>query len=295
MREGHRAGIQYLEAVTALLQRGRNVHPTEGLYEAGEMLWWWGETPRPTDELPQLFWFDDTGRPEAAVILTDWRDWISLDPIVMPDATPEWVAHVVERGLAYASESGFEDVQLEVDRTDDVMREVLASHGFAITEEGAAVESWLAADARPGISPLQDGYRLVSRLDTMDRPHHMAKRHGPDVEERLRQTPLYRPDLDLFILDSNDSPVARGLCWYDPETSVGVVEPMRTEDDHQKRGLARHILTTGIDRLVKAGAERIKIVFEPGNPASSHLYVDVGFQPVKFTDTYAGRTSGRAS
>jgi len=76
---------------------------------------------------------------------------------------------------------------------------------------------------------------------------------------------------------------------------LGVVEPLRTEEPLQNRGLARHILTTGIDRLAKAGAERIRIVFEPGNPASSHLYLDVGFQPVKSTDTFAGRTSRRAS
>ncbi|MDF1598088.1 MAG: GNAT family N-acetyltransferase [Acidimicrobiia bacterium] len=253
-----------------------------------------GETPRSTDHFPQLFWFDDLGRPEAAVIVTEWHDWIGLDPIVMPDATPDWVAHVVERGLAHAGESGIQTAQLEVDRSDDVMREVLAGHGFAIKEEGL-VESWLAADARPGISPLHDGYRLLSRLDTTRRPHHMIERNGPDVEQRLLQTSLYRSDLDLLVLDRADNHAARGLFWYDPETATGVVEPMRTEDDHQQRGLARHVLTTGIDLLAEAGAERIKIVFEPDNPASSHLYLSVGFEPVKQTDTFSGRASARAS
>ncbi len=123
----------------------------------------------------------------------------------------------------------------------------------------------------------------------------MIERHGPDVEQRLLQTSLYRSDLDLLVLDSDDNCAAYGLCWYDPETATGVVEPMRTEDDHQQRGLARHVLTTGINLLAEAGAERIKIVFEPGNPASSHLYLDVGFEPVKQTDTFSGRTSARAS
>ncbi len=62
---------------------------------------------------------------------------------------------------------------------------------------------------------------------------------------------------------------------------------MRTEEAHQRNGLARHILTAGIDRLARAGGQRISIVFEPGNPASSRLYPDVGFQPVKHTDIYA--------
>lgn len=65
---------------------------------------------------------------------------------------------------------------------------------------------------------------------------------------------------------------------------------MRTEDDHQRRGLARHILTTGIDLLAEAGARRVKICFEPGNPASSHLYLSVGFEPDRQTVVFSGRT-----
>lgn len=289
-REEHRIGVDYLNALTALLQRARNAHPTKGLYDAAEMLWWWAEVPRPTDNLGQLFWFDASDRPEAAAILTDWFDYVTLDPIVMPDADPGWVAEVVARGLSHASESGYEAVQLEVDRADDVMREVLAGHGFSIEEEGL-VESWLKADRRPVISQLHDDYRLLSRHDTMQRPHHMIQRHHPDIERRLLQTPLYRSDLDLLVLDRDDNCAAYGLCWYDTETATGVVEPMRTEHDHQRRGLARHILTAGIDLLAEVGAERVKIVFEPDNPASSHLYQSVGFEPVKQTDTFSGRAN----
>jgi GNAT superfamily N-acetyltransferase len=293
MREQHRVGMHYLEAATALLQRVRSAHPTKGLYEAADLQWWW-RTPRSTDTFRQLFWFDHLGRPEAAVIATDWGDRIALDPIIMPDAPPDWVAHVIERGLAHARESGFGAVELEVDRADDVMRAVLVGHGFAIKEDGL-VETWLAADARPAISPLHADYRLSSRRDTMLRPHHMIKRSGPDVAQRLLQTSLYRSDLDLLMLDRDDNHAAYGLFWYDPATATGLVEPMRTEDDHQRRGLARHILTTGIDLLAEAGAVRIKICFEPDNPASRGLYLSVGFEPVKQTDVLARGASARAS
>lgn len=275
-----------------LLQRIRRAHPTAGLYEAADLQWWW-RMPRSTDDLPQLFWFDHLGRPEAAVIATDWGDRMALDPMVMPGAAPDRVAHVVERGLAHAGASGIEAVSLEVDRADDVLREVLIGHGFTIEGDGL-VETWLAADARPGISPLPDGYRLSSRVDTVPRPHHMISpgRNLPDPEPRLRQTSLYRPDLDLVVHDSRDRVAAYGLFWFDPATATGLVEPMRTEDDHQRRGLARHILTTGVDLLARAGAERIKICFEPDNPASGRLYLSVGFEPDRRTVVFAGRTSG---
>jgi GNAT superfamily N-acetyltransferase len=293
LREGHRVGRDYLENVTALLQRIRSAHPTAGLYEAADLQWWW-RTPRTTDSLPQLFWFDHLGRPEAAVIATDWGDRIALDPMVMPDATADWVAHVMERGLAHAEESGFDAVGLEVDRADEVLRDVLVGHGFEIEEDGL-VETWLAADARPEISPLAEVYRLSSRLNTMQRPYHNVRRNHPDVETRLRQTSLYRPDHDLVVHDSRDSVAAYGLFWYDPATATGLVEPMRTEDDHQRRGLARHILTTGIDLLAKAGAERIKICYEPDNPASRNLYLSVGFEPYRQTVVYSRPASGGTS
>jgi GNAT superfamily N-acetyltransferase len=289
MREQHRVGVHYLEAVTALLQRVRSADATKGLYEAADLQWWW-RMPRATDDLRQLFWFDHLGRPEAAVIATDWGDRVTLDPIVMPEATPDWVAQVIECGLAHARESGFGAVELEVDRADDVIREVLVGHGFAIKDDGL-VETWLAADARPEISPLHDDYRLSSRLDTMRGPHHMIKRSGPDVEQRLLQTSLYRSDLDLLVLDRDDNHAAHGLFWFDPETATGLVEPMRTEDDHERRGLARHVLTTGIDLLAAAGAVRIKICFEPDNAAARGLYLGVGFEPVKQTDIFAGRAN----
>ena len=297
LQEQHLVGLAYLEAVTTLLQRARSAHPTAGLYEAADLQWWWSQRPRSTDDLPQLFWFDHLGQPEAAVIATDAGERMQLDPLLMPDADPDWVAHVIGRGFAHASASGLDIVGLEVDRADDVLRDVLVDHGFAIEGDDELVETWLATDARPAIGPLHEDYRLSSRLDTTLRPHHMInpKRNHVDPEARLRQTSLYRPDLDLVVHDSHDNVAAYGLFWFDPETATGLVEPMRTEDDHQRRGLARHILTTGIELLAHAGAERIKICYEPDNPASSHLYLSVGFEPDRHTVVYTGRASGGPS
>jgi GNAT superfamily N-acetyltransferase len=277
--EQHLVGIRYLEEATILLQRVRAAHPIAGVFEAADLQWWW-RTPRSTDTRPQLFWFDDAGMAEAAVIATDWGEAIGLDPIFMPDAAPDWIAHVVERGLEHADEAGFDSIEIVIDGADHVLAGVLAEHGLTSVED-ELVDSWLAADARPPISTLHPDYRLASRLETLSAPHHMTARSGPDVEERLRQTSLYRPDLDLVVLDDRDKPAAYGLFWFDPVTATGLVEPMRTEDDHQRRGLARHVLSAGINRLFDAGADRIKIAYSLDNPAASTLYRSVGFESVR--------------
>jgi GNAT superfamily N-acetyltransferase len=161
------------------------------------------------------------------------------------------------------------------------------------------VQCWLDASARPEVSPLPAGCRLLDRGGTAQLAHHMAHKGRPDVDQRLHETPLYRPDLDLVVMcvgtdrdaadrDGVDEQVAaHGMFWYDDVTATGVVEPMRTLDGYKRRGLARHVLTAGIDRLVSAGATRISIAFEPDNTAARHLYLDVGFVPHRHTDAFS--------
>lgn len=293
LREEFRVGVGYLEAATVLLRRVRSIHPTSGLFEAADLQWWW-RTPRLTDNLGQLFWFDDLGRPEAAVFVTQWGETTSFDPIVLPNANAEWVPHVVGRGLAHARESGFKTVEVMVDRADDVVLEALVDRDFTINDGSTNdAETWLTAEKRLQVTPLHKDYRLSSRVQTAQFSHHMIQRSGPEVEIRLQQTSLYRPDLDLVILDNHDRVAAYGLFWFDPETCTGLVEPMRTEDDHQRRGLARHLLTSGIERLVGAGATRIKVVFRLNNQAARDLYLGVGFEPVKKTVVLTGQVNPR--
>lgn len=290
-----RIGLEAVQTMVALKQRARLAHPTFGTYEAAELEWWW-TIERSTDTFEQLFWFDEQDLPIAAFVMTDFSIGSSAlygAPVCvvafMPDATRGWMTHVIERGLAHVAAAGVTTVEFEVDRMDEVIRDVLFTRGFEIAEDGM-VECWFkAADLE--ISPLPEGYRLASRSDTGHLDHHMADPRRPTVEQRLQQTSLYRPDLDLVVLDDDDATAAYGMFWYDPVTATGVVEPMRTLDDHQQRGLARHILTSGVNRLIDAGAERVSIGYEPGNPASGHLYRSVGFVPHSQTDLVSGPTA----
>lgn len=287
LHERRLVGLAAVEAVTALLQRARAAHPTAGLYEAADLQWWW-RRPRATDTVPQLVWVDAAGRPEAAALVLDRGDRISLDPILLPGAFPDLVNLVVERGLAHARATGSGRFSLEVDPGDAVLGVSLADHGFVVEEERGYAEAWLPAAARPPVSPLPPGYQLRDRAGTQGRPHHLVPRDGPDVEARLRQTSLYRPELDLAVMDDREAVAAYGVFWFDPATGTGLVEPMRTEEGHRRRGLARHVLTSGLDRLLARGASRIKICYEPDNVAARDLYLDAGFQPFRQTIVMAG-------
>lgn len=271
---GMLVGRAGLAAVSALLQRGRRQHPTAGLWEAADLQWWW-RTPRPTDDVPQPVWFDQHG-PVAAVTVTQWRTELGVDVHVLPSSHRDDVRHVWEAALGLAV--GRQTPVVACTGDDELAASLLAERGWTLADDGGA-SGWLEADAAPGVSPLADGYVVRSRDERSDRPHPLVERNGEAVEVRLAQTALYRPDLDLAVVTADDEVAAYALFWFDPTTSTGLVEPMRTEEPHQRRGLARHLLTLGVHRLVDLGARRIRINWEADNPASSALYPAVGFVP----------------
>lgn len=103
----------------------------------------------------------------------------------------------------------------------------------------------------------------------------MIARNGEMVEARLRQCSLYDPALDLAVEGAEGSIAGYALFWFDPMTLVGLLEPMRVEDEYQRLGLARVLLTNGLDRLARKGARRLKVGFE--TDAARNLYLGAGF------------------
>jgi ribosomal protein S18 acetylase RimI-like enzyme len=280
MRLVELSGRAYLGAVTRLLQRRRLADPIGGVWEAADFQWWWRRV-RPSDELGQLFWVDGAGEPIAAVTLNDWGGAWECDVIAGPaDFDPVW-----ERALARIAELELRSVSMRVRDDDELMLGALREAGFVPAGDEDS-SSWLEAARRPEVSELPHGFRLRSRAETADRPHHMIRRNGEQVAERLTSCSLYDPELDLLVEAPNGDRAGYAVFWADPVTRVGLVEPMRTEDEYQRRGIARHLLTVGIDRLAARGCERMKVSYLAENAGAKALYLGVGFEPSDTSRVY---------
>ena len=156
---------------------------------------------------------------------------------------------------------------------DASLADLAIRSGFTMTDELSGT-AWMDADQRPPVAQI-DGFAIVDRVTRADRPHPMIARNGELVEPRLRQCSLYDPTLDLAVEDADGRVAGYALFWFDHTTLVGLLEPMRVEDGYQRRGLARMLLTNGLDRLARTGARRLKVGFE--TDAARNLYLGAGF------------------
>ncbi len=262
-------GLERLNATATVLQRARLADPLAGMWDAADVQWWW-RRPRATDELALPVWFDDVG-PVAAAGLTAWDDAWQVDVFAVPSIVKEediWAATL-------EATAGLTDKALRVlvHEDDTALADLAIQSGFAMTDELSGT-GWMDADHRPPVAQV-DGFAIVDRVSRADRRHPMIARNGELVEPRLRQCSLYDPTLDLAVEDVDRRVAGYALFWFDRTTLVGLLEPMRVEDDYQRRGLARMLLTNGLDRLARKGASRLKVGFR--TDAARSLYLGAGF------------------
>jgi ribosomal protein S18 acetylase RimI-like enzyme len=278
------SGFEYVILATQLLQRARLADAEAGVWEAADLQWWW-RTPRRSDAVDQLFWIDDDG-PVAGVVLTDWdRAW-GCDAIVVPGSSTVPLPTVWARAVEAIDSLALDAVEVLVRDDDLELRALLAGAGF-VADSGQSGITWMNAGDRPDVAALAEGFVLVDRAKETTRPHPMRRRSGEDVEARLRKCSLYDPGLDLAVEAADGQVAGYALFWFDPVTEVGLVEPMRVEAAYQRRGLARAMLTAGLDRLAKRGARRLKVGY--ATDVARGLYVGAGFGVTSTSSSYSWR------
>ncbi len=263
------SGLQRLNATTTVLQRARLADPLGGMWEAADAQWWW-RRPRATDDLLLPVWFDEAG-PVAAAGLTAWGDTWQVDAFAVPSIVDEhdvWAAT-----MEVAAGHRGDGLQVLVLGGAASLTDLAIRSGFTMTDELSGT-SWMDAGTRAPIVNV-DGFAIVDRVGRADRPHPMINRNGELVAQRLRECSLYDPSLDLAVEAADGTVAGYALFWFDGVTLVGLLEPMRVEDEFQRRGLGRMLLTHGLDRLAHKGARRLKVGFE--TDAARDLYLGGGF------------------
>lgn len=271
LREVRAAGPAYLALATELLQRERTAHPTDGLWEAADVQWWYTRDPHPSDQ-DAAFWVDRDGVPVVAAVFTRWSATrYGCDVIGGTGHGPAW-AYVRERcgGLGGAA------VETALPPGDEAMAREAQRAGF--TQIGRRYETdWMDTEDRRGRTELPAGYTLLARPGQAG-AHPMVTRNGPEVEARLQLCSLYDPELDLAVRGPDGQIAAYALFWADTRTGVGLLEPMRVEDEHSGRGVGAGLLRAGLDRLAARGCQRLKVSHATANDAARRLYHGAGFE-----------------
>lgn len=291
LRDIDLAGDAGRRAATDLLLAARGDDPMAGIFEAGDLQWWWALDDGSSARY-DTFWLDARDQPMACLLCGKPADTAYTEFFwrpALPEAIRAWLVDRVVDHLTAKIQPAGQRVWITVDARDTEFRARLAAAGIVHQPADDIVQMWQQPERIPDPVRLADGFIYTTAAE---RPagtlHHLAKRNGEYIADRLAQQSLYRADLDFCIRTGEGEVAAYCLCWLDPVNGVGLFEPVRTEDAWQRQGLGRDLMTEGIRRLMQQGATLIKVSRDRSNRAAERLYTSVGFRDAHAKLRYVG-------
>jgi mycothiol synthase len=240
---------------------------------------WHGIANLGDGQLEQDVYLWETEEGELASVLNREEagsGYLQVDPRHRTRELEEEMVALAEERLAVQRE-GQRVLSVWADAEDTLRLDLLQRRGY---RRGKWAESqWRRdLDATVPEAPLPPGYtvRALGGVDELPvRSWASWKAFHPDAPDEdyqgwewylnIQRCPLYRRDLDLVAVAPEGEIVAFTTVWYDDVTRSAYFEPVGTMPAHQRRGLARAILSEGLRRLQRLSARRAFVGgYEPG-------------------------------
>lgn len=102
-----------------------------------------------------------------------------------------------------------------------------------------------------------------------------------DWRKRTRKHPDYMPELDIVVESADGRLVAFCICWFDPKSMSGQVEPLCSHKDFRQYALGRVALSQGLSRLQSLGAKNIFVETDNYRNTAFRLYQSFDFQVIQ--------------
>jgi len=196
-----------------------------------------------------------------------------------------------EKMLAYAEEhiaaiaNGKESLSVYINDRDEAFQALAAEMGYGRTDSTEPMARLVVPSPFPTIA-VPDGFRLKSLAEDNDhaKVHRLLFRgfnHGDEppgagVEARkfMQSAPNYRKDLNIVTEAPDGTFVSYCGMWYEPVNRIAYVEPVCTDPDHRRMGLASAAVLEGIRRCGKLGATVAYV------GATLPVYLSIGFRQI---------------
>lgn len=187
---------------------------------------------------------------------------------------------------------GVKTLKLYINDRDDEFQRIAQEAGYANSGKSEQMSHFVIPKPFPAIS-LRDGFRLKSLADDNDlRKLHRAIFRGFDhgqepaddgTEERrfMQSAPNFDKDLNIVVEAPDGNFVSYCGMWYESVNRIAYVEPVCTDPDYRRKGLATAAVLEGIRRCGERGATVAYV-----GTATKPVYMAMGFQKIYNTSIW---------
>jgi ribosomal protein S18 acetylase RimI-like enzyme len=195
-----------------------------------------------------------------------------------------------------------EEIEYEAYQCDEATQGLLEQMGWKrIVDTPWTVNRICLKDAP--MATLPSGYR-IRRVGGSEEAAAVANAHAsafpganwtPELYRHVMESPGYAPEREFVVESSDGALAAFTVTWHDPLNKTGLFEPVGTHSEHRRRGLARALLCSAMQEMIRAGMEYAIVTNQHSNEAARSLYRSCGFTPWRLIDDYVKPIPARMS
>jgi GNAT superfamily N-acetyltransferase len=256
--------------------------PFGGLWDAADFEWWWRDGGY-EDPDHQLFFESQEGTALGFVLLSERYD--TFDYEIHPDFEHTDAAESIFcRGLIWlkkrvkAHGNNPSATAFFIKDGHTSLRRIAEDEGFRVSGKHY-IQAACPLPTRQRQVTVPDVYHVRPiREGDLRSGQPPVLSTSKEKFSRVRETPMYRREHHLVVADRNDKAVAEAICWVDESRGVGVFEPVETLEGYRGLGLARALLTEGMQRMIVSGVKLATVSHYNDNLAAAALYESVGFR-----------------
>jgi predicted N-acetyltransferase YhbS len=187
------------------------------------------------------------------------------------------------------SENESKKLRIYTNDFDTEFESLVSETGYHLLDKELRPLSQLIIPTEIPEAELPVGFRVLSLADENDLTkinqvlwrgfNHPGE--PPKEEEagrkKMQSSPNFRKDLTIVVADPGGN--FRAFCgfWFVPENRYGVIEPLATDPDFRRMGLAKAGVWEGVRRCRDLGAETIYV------GSDLPFYLALGFKPIYLT------------
>jgi ribosomal protein S18 acetylase RimI-like enzyme len=194
----------------------------------------------------------------------------------------EWAeAHVT----APADDGGARRVNMSVYDYDTHRQEILTRRGFEKKIEWFGYKRCRSMDKPIAPPVVPEGYAvralgpdddLAQRCMVSARAFGSQTPRSAATYRSLQAVPGYRPNLDMVAVAPDGTFVSFCIAWLNEANRIAMIEPVGTDPDHRRKGLASAVINEALRRLKAMDIEQAYLGCGSAVPANG-LYESLGF------------------
>ncbi|HEX2995692.1 MAG TPA: GNAT family N-acetyltransferase [Anaerolineales bacterium] len=228
----------------------------------------------------------------------DGEAFFQIHPAFRAEVPLAEMLDVAEAKLSKQNENDKKELIVWVNAGDGAAKTLFTQCGYARSK-------WKAEHmrSRPLTQPVpdcppRDGYTVRALGDESELPARSwlswkafhpdepdEKYQGWEWYKNIQRVPLYRRDLDIVAVAADGELAAFCTVWFDDVTRTAVFEPVGTHPNHQQRGLGKAVMTEGLRRAQRLGANLATV--SSYSQAAHALYESMGFREVDLLEPWS--------